>query len=116
MIDLVEAGEIEPRRVEATSLRFEGNVQATWHVEADWLAAVTSYRISEEEFSARVLDTVETDPDLDADADGPHAFADGDGTDVPAAENTDADAADDDARNADGHDEQAEATGDGGGR
>ncbi|QZP37457.1 hypothetical protein [Halobaculum magnesiiphilum] len=80
VIDLVEAGDLEPCRVDATSLRFEDDVQATWHVEAEWLDGVTNYRISEEEFSARVLDTVETDPDVEADlgdADTPRA-TDGD--------------------------------------
>ncbi|WP_435063207.1 hypothetical protein [Halobaculum sp. EA56] len=69
-IDLVEEGEFEPRRVEATSLRFEDDVQATWHVEGEWFEALDEYRISEEEFSARVLDSVETDPDVDAPAAG----------------------------------------------
>lgn len=62
-VDLVEEGTMDPRRIEATSMRFESDVQATWHVEADWIDALVSYRISEEEFSARVLDSIETDPD-----------------------------------------------------
>ncbi|QZX99976.1 hypothetical protein [Halobaculum rubrum] len=74
VIDLVEDGDLEPLRVDATSLRFENDVQATWHVEAEWLDELTGYRISEEEFSARVLDTVETDPEVDRDADAPHAI------------------------------------------
>ena len=37
VIDLVEEGDLEPLRVDATSLRFENDVQATWHVEAEWL-------------------------------------------------------------------------------
>jgi len=74
VIDLVEAGDLDPLRVDATSLRFEDDVQATWHVEAEWLDDLTGYRISEEEFSARVLDTVETDPEVDSDADAPHAI------------------------------------------
>jgi hypothetical protein len=80
VIDLVEAGELEPTRVEATSLRFEDDVQATWHVETGWLEGLTSYRISEEEFSARVLDTVETEfgDDVDTGADTPHATAERD--------------------------------------
>lgn len=78
VIDLVEAGELEPTRVEATSLRFEDDVQATWHVEAGWLEGLTSYRISEEEFSARVLDTVETEFDDDTGTDAPHATAESD--------------------------------------
>ncbi|WP_284014497.1 hypothetical protein [Halobaculum litoreum] len=62
-IDLAEAGEFDPRRIEATAIRFETDVQATWYVDADWIEALNTYRISEEEFSARVLDSVDTDPD-----------------------------------------------------
>ncbi|MFC7098270.1 hypothetical protein [Halobaculum marinum] len=62
-IDLVEADEVDARRIEATSLRFENDVQATWCVEPDWIDGLTTYRLSEEEFSARVLDSVEVDPD-----------------------------------------------------
>lgn len=64
-IDLAEDDEFDPRRVDATSLRFESDVQATWHVEEEWITDLLAYRISEEEFSARVLDTIETDPDVD---------------------------------------------------
>ncbi|UIP00967.1 hypothetical protein Hbl1158_06315 [Halobaculum sp. CBA1158] len=62
-IDLVEAGDLDPVRVEATAMRHPGDVQATWRIEADWLDDIVNYRITEEEFSARVLDSVDTDPD-----------------------------------------------------
>lgn len=84
VIDLVEDGELDPLRVDATSLRFEDDVQATWHAEAEWLEELTGYRISEEAFSERVLGTVETDPDVAADADAPHATAAADDEPDPA--------------------------------
>ena len=65
-LDLVEAGDLEPTRVEATALRHETDVQATWHIEAGWFDDLAAYRVSEEEFSARVLDTVDADPPVDA--------------------------------------------------
>ena len=57
-IDLFE-DDLEPRRIEATVLRSDDDVQATWHAETAWFEALSAYRISEEEFSARVLDTLE---------------------------------------------------------
>lgn len=67
-IDLVEDDVLDPTRVEATALRFADDVQATWHVDADWFADLTSYRISEEDFSARVIGTIATDPDVETPA------------------------------------------------
>jgi len=57
-IDMFEAG-TEPRRVEGTVLRSESDVQGTWHAEAEWFEALADYRISETEFSTRVLETLE---------------------------------------------------------
>ena len=57
-IDLFEDG-LEPRRIEATVLRSDEDIQGTWHAEPDWFEALANYSISEEEFSARVLDTLE---------------------------------------------------------
>lgn len=57
-IDLFE-DRLAPCRVEATVLRSDDDVQGTWHAETDWFEALAAYRISEEEFSARVLDTLE---------------------------------------------------------
>ncbi|WP_277553431.1 hypothetical protein [Halobaculum limi] len=64
-IDLAEDDEFDPRRVDAVSLRFETDVQAAWHIEEAWITDLLAYRISEEEFSERVLDSIETDPDPD---------------------------------------------------
>jgi hypothetical protein len=58
-VELVEADEWEPSRVEATVLRSDDDVQATWHCEAAWFEELVSYGISETEFSSRVLETVE---------------------------------------------------------
>lgn len=58
-IDLLERDRWEPRPVEATVLRFDEDVQGTWRAEPEWFEDLVSYRISEEEFSSRVLDTVE---------------------------------------------------------
>lgn len=57
-IDLFEE-DLSPRRVEATVLRSDDDVLGTWHAEAEWFEALADYSISEEEFSARVLDTLE---------------------------------------------------------
>lgn len=58
-IDLLEADRWEPKRVDATVLRSDDDVLGTWHAEAEWFDALASYRISEEEFSSRVLGTLE---------------------------------------------------------
>lgn len=57
-IDLFE-DDLETRRVEGTVLRSDSDVQGEWHAEAEWFEALADYRISETEFSARVLDTLE---------------------------------------------------------
>lgn len=57
-IDLFE-DDLETRRVEGTVLRSDSDVQGEWHAEAAWFEALADYRISETEFSARVLDTLE---------------------------------------------------------
>jgi hypothetical protein len=46
-------------RIEAAVLDLDGEPQASWHVEAAWLDALTDDRISEETFSARVVDTLD---------------------------------------------------------
>lgn len=58
-IDLLEADRWEPVPVEATVLRADDDVLGTWHAAPEWFEALVSYRISEEEFSARVLETLE---------------------------------------------------------
>jgi len=60
-IDLEEESEWEPSRVEATVLRFEDEVMNTWYAKEDWFEGLRDYRISETEFSTRVLGTLEED-------------------------------------------------------
>lgn len=60
-IDLVEADDWSPRRVEATVLRSDDDVLGTWHIEPEWISGLVEYRLSEEDFSERVLDTLEHD-------------------------------------------------------
>jgi hypothetical protein len=57
-ISLAEDDRWEPTRVEATVVRFDDDVQGTWHAEPEWFEALLTYRISETEFSTRVLDTL----------------------------------------------------------
>ena len=58
LIDLAEDGAWDPVPVEATVVRAPGDVQGRWRVEADWFRDLLAYRISEEEFSSRVLDSL----------------------------------------------------------
>lgn len=60
-IDLYESDRWEPQPVEATVLRSgdEDDVMGTWRAEPEWFEALASYRMSEEEFSAHVLETLE---------------------------------------------------------
>lgn len=57
----VEAGEWEPKRVDATVLRADDDVQGTWHAEAEWFRKYDRYELSDEDFSELVLDTLEGD-------------------------------------------------------
>lgn len=57
-IDLAEAGEWEPKPVEATVVRAEDDVQGTWHADPEWFEGLLDYRLSEEDFSERVLSTL----------------------------------------------------------
>jgi hypothetical protein len=68
LLDRAEAGEWEPVPVEATVLRFEGDVQGTWRVDPAWVEGVLDYSLSEEAFSARVLDSL---AEAGGDGDGP---------------------------------------------
>ncbi len=58
-IDLAEADDWEPTRVEATVVRAPGDVQGTWHAEPEWFEQLLSYQISETEFSTKVLETID---------------------------------------------------------
>lgn len=49
----------EPVDVRGRVLDLDGDERGTWRADADWLDAVADDAISEVEFSARVLDTVE---------------------------------------------------------
>jgi hypothetical protein len=57
-IDLLEADAWEPKPVHATVLRSDDDVQGTWQADAEWFEALVSYRMSEEEFSRHVIDTL----------------------------------------------------------
>lgn len=59
LIELAEDGAWDPVPVEATVVRAPDNVQGRWRLDPEWIEALDAYRISEEEFSARVLDTLE---------------------------------------------------------
>ncbi|MFB6183212.1 MAG: hypothetical protein ABEI96_01540 [Haloarculaceae archaeon] len=45
-------------RIDCEVTDLDGTVLAEWHVEADWLDALTDDDISEETFSERVVDTL----------------------------------------------------------
>lgn len=57
-VQRVTADEWDPKRVEATVLRAEGDVQGTWHAEAEWFRKYDDYELSDEDFSELVLDTL----------------------------------------------------------
>lgn len=59
LIDLADDGAWDPVPVEATVIRAPEDVQGYWRLDPEWIEALSAYRISEEEFSARVLDTLE---------------------------------------------------------
>lgn len=57
-IDLFEADEWSACRVDATVLRADDDVLGTWHIEPEWITGYAEYRLSDEDFSERVLDTL----------------------------------------------------------
>lgn len=59
LIDRAEDGRWDPTRLDATVIRVPGDVMGTWHAERAWFEELLAYEISEEEFSARVLETIE---------------------------------------------------------
>lgn len=72
LIDRVEADAWDPVRVEATVVRSPGDPLGTWSAEPEWFEALASYKLSETEFSTRVLGTVTEfadDPDSVSDDD-----------------------------------------------
>lgn len=58
-VDLAADGAWEPVRVDATVLRADDDVLGTWRAEPEWFTDLVEYRISETEFSDRVLGTLE---------------------------------------------------------
>jgi hypothetical protein len=62
LLDLAREDRWEPTRVEATVLRFEDDVLNTWYAEAEWFEGLLNYRLSETEFSTKVLETLDEDP------------------------------------------------------
>jgi hypothetical protein len=58
-IELAEDDRWEPVRVEGTALRADDDALGSWHAEPEWFEALLEYRITETEFSARVLDTLD---------------------------------------------------------
>ncbi|SEO27598.1 hypothetical protein SAMN04487948_101477 [Halogranum amylolyticum] len=57
-IDLAKADRWDPKPVEATVIRSEDDVQGTWRAEPKWFEGLLEYRLSEEDFSERVLGTL----------------------------------------------------------
>lgn len=62
-LDMARDDDWEPTRVEATVLRFEDDVMNTWYAKAEWFEGLLEYRLSETEFSTRVLETLDEDQD-----------------------------------------------------
>lgn len=81
LIDQAEADEWEPVRVEGTVVRAPGDVLGTWRAEAEWFEALTSYEISETEFSTRVLETLSHQDEDVADDDTERSGAESDDDD-----------------------------------
>ncbi|WP_251328683.1 hypothetical protein [Haloplanus pelagicus] len=63
LLDLAREDEWDPKRVEATVLRFEDEVMNRWYAKAEWFEGLLQYRISETEFSTNVLETLDEDLD-----------------------------------------------------
>jgi hypothetical protein len=56
--------------VEGTVLNLDGEVEGTWHVEDQWLVDLDAYRLTETEFSQKVIETIEPVGGAEADGDG----------------------------------------------
>lgn len=57
-LELSQEDDWDPMTVDATILRSEGDVQATWRLEADWIRAYHRYELDDEDLSERVLDSL----------------------------------------------------------
>ena len=73
-LKVVTAYGAETRYVDVTVERFAGDVLGTWTIEPEWVEGLLSYRLSEEDFSERVLDS------LSETADGESADGTGEGS------------------------------------
>jgi hypothetical protein len=70
LLDL-HPGDWAGTNVEGTVLNLDGEVEGTWHVHDEWLVGLENYRLSEVEFSERVVETIDpVDPD-ESGEDGP---------------------------------------------
>ena len=58
VIDLCEADRVQPCRLEATVVRSPEDPMGTWHAKREWFQDLAEYKISEEAFSTRVLNTI----------------------------------------------------------
>lgn len=58
VIDLCEDDRLEPCRLAATVVRSPDDPMGTWHAEPEWFQDLAEYKISEEAFSTRVLNTI----------------------------------------------------------
>jgi hypothetical protein len=61
LLDMAREDDWEPKYVEATVLRFEDEVMNTWYAKAEWFEGLLEYRLSETEFSTKVLETLDED-------------------------------------------------------
>ncbi|KTG27955.1 hypothetical protein [Haloferax profundi] len=57
-LELSQGDDWEPTTVDATILRSEGDVQATWRLDEDWIRAYNRYELDDEDLSERVLDSL----------------------------------------------------------
>ncbi len=74
LLDL-HPGDWDGTNVEGTVLNLDGEVEGTWHVEDEWLVDLDAYRLTETEFSQKVIGTIE--PVGGAEAGGTEADGDG---------------------------------------
>lgn len=76
-VELAEEDRWKPKRVEATVVRTDDDVQGRWHADPEWFEALLSYEMTETEFSTRVLETL--DEDVRGEGGDGSASADADG-------------------------------------
>ncbi len=59
LIELAEEGTWTPQPVTATVLRADDDQLGTWRIDPAWIEGLLAYDLSETEFSARVVDSIE---------------------------------------------------------